>query len=85
MNSREESMFLYEINKTMEMLGHQYVFSLISKDGVAHEDFHNILDAYEKKGNHSLYEVGVDAFMLGYIYGKRAERARRRNPRKDLA
>ena len=71
-------MFLYKINKTMEMIGHQYMLPLIGKDGVAHEDFHNMLDAYRKHGSFTTYDVCTDAFMLGYIYGNRAERARRK-------
>lgn len=71
-------MFLYNANETMKMLGKQYPLGLLGKGGIAAEDFGNVLDAHEKKGMYSLFDLGMDAFMLGFIYGKRAERQKRK-------
>ena len=71
-------MFLYGMNETMEMLGYQCPISLLCGEGVAAKDFKNILDAHRKHGTYSLIDIGIDAFLLGYIYGKRAERAQRK-------
>lgn len=72
-------MFLYDVNETMNVLGHQHPTILLCGDGVAGKDFKNMLDAYRKNEIDSFYEFGVDAFMLGYIYGKRAERSKRKD------
>lgn len=71
-------MGLYDVNETMKVLGHQCPTDLLCGDGVAGKDFKNMLDAYRKNGIYSLYEVSVDAFMLGCIYGKRAERSKKK-------
>lgn len=75
-------MFLYKMNKTMELLGNQKVLSLISNDGVAAEDFKNLIDAHRKNKTNSIFDIGLDAFMLGYIYGKRVERNRKKIAKK---
>lgn len=72
-------MFLYGTNETMKMLGKQYPIGLLGKGGIAAEDFGNVLDAHKKNGTQSLFDFGVDAFMLGFIYGKRLERKRKTN------
>ena len=71
-------MFLYRMNKTMEMLGYQPSLQLVCGNGIAAEDFRNVLDAYEKSRVYSPVEIGIDSFTLGYIYGKRAERNKKR-------
>ena len=76
---------LYRENKTMEMIGHQCFLHLLSKDyGIAKEDFGNLLDAYDNQVEYDLVEVTANGFMLGYIYGKRAERARRKKMHQDV-
>ena len=70
-------MFLYSTNKTMQMLGNQYPNELIGKEGIAAEDFGNVVSAHRAKRTNNYFDIGMDFFMLGYIYGKRAERARR--------
>lgn len=77
-------MFLYDANETMKMIGHQCPASLLCGDGVATKDFKNILDAHKKKGTYSFFEVGIDVFMLDYIYGKRAERSKQKRKRQSL-
>lgn len=72
-------MFLYNANETMKMLGKQYPLGLLCKGGIAAEDFGNVLDAHMRNGTYSMFEIGIDIFMLGYIYGKRAERKKKKN------
>lgn len=76
-------MFLYKANETMRMLGHQSPVSLLAKGGIADEDYGNLIDAHIQKGTESLREFGYDAFMLGYIYGIRAERNKRKRKRQS--
>lgn len=71
-------MFLYKANETMRMLGYQYPVSLLAKGGIADKDYKNLVDAHVQKGTKSFQEFGYDAFMLGYIYGIRAERRKRK-------
>ena len=72
-------MFLYDANKTMRMLGNARPLEIVGKGQVAEDDFKNLISAFrDVKCYPNYYEVGIDAFMLGYIYGKRAERARRK-------
>lgn len=71
-------MFLYDANETMKMLGKQYPCKLLCEGGIAAEDFENMLDAYRKEETYTRFEIAMNAFMLGYIYGKRAERERRK-------
>ena len=62
----------------MKMLGHQCPLGLVGFDGSAADDFKNVIDAHKKNYTMSLFKIGTDFFMLGYIYGKRAERQRRK-------
>ena len=72
-------MFLYDTNKTMKMIGNSRPLAIVGNGQIAEDDFKNLMSAYsDVKAYPNLYEVGIDAFMLGYIYGKRAERARRK-------
>ena len=72
-------MFLYDANKTMKMLGNTRPLEIIGKGQVAEDDFKNLMSAYrDVKAYPNYFEVAIDAFMLGYIYGKRAERTRRK-------
>ena len=69
----------YRANATMQMLGHQLYCRIIEKQGFKEID--NILEA---RPYTSTMETAMDVFALGYIYGKRAERARRKG-KKDYA
>ena len=71
-------MFLYDTNETMKMLGQQSAAEIIGTGGIAAGDFQNVIAAHLINGRTNYFEVGMDAFMLGYIYGKRAERAKRK-------
>lgn len=71
-------MLVYNANSTMKMLGKQCSIPLIEKEGIAGNDFQDVLSAHEANGTSDYFSIAMDAFMLGYIYGKRAERARKR-------
>ena len=71
-------MNLYETNETMKMLGYQYPMRLLCGEGVAGEDFHNLLAAHRERGKSSVFEIGMDAVMLGFIYGIRSERSKKK-------
>jgi len=72
-------MFLYDANKTMKMLGNSCPLAIVGKGQVTEDDFKNLISAHrDAKAYPNYFEVSIDAFMLGFIYGKRAERARRK-------
>ena len=63
----------YKANETMKMLVNQPYFSIIGNQGFKEID--NILEANPYTAT---METAMDLFVLGHIYGKRAERARRK-------
>lgn len=63
----------YRKNDTMRLLGHQY--SIIWDNDVVR---HEIKEISEARPHTFTISAASDIFMLGYIYGKRAERARRK-------
>lgn len=63
----------YTLNATMQMLGYQYYLNVLTQ-----ETFSAIDDILTARPYTSTRETSMDVFMLGYIYGKRAERKRRR-------
>lgn len=71
-------MFLYRANETMKLLGKQCLYPLVTGNGIAKIDFDNVIKAHKEQPRCTMLDIGVDMFALGYIYGKRAERARRR-------
>ena len=64
---------VYELNDTMRLLGHQCPAEIITKE--ARKQMDEITAA--RKFTTTL-ETAMDMFTIGYIYGKRAERARRK-------
>lgn len=71
-------MKLYEMNDTMKLLGEQYTFELLKEGSPEREAYNDMMNAFRESGNTYYADVAIDAFALEYIYGKRAERARRR-------
>lgn len=69
-------MFLYNANETMKLLGHQHACGLLTGDGIAKDDFNNVIEAHRKQPRCTMFDIGIDMFMLGYIYGKRAVRSK---------
>lgn len=63
----------YSANKTMILLGNQCHAEIITKK--IRKEMGEITAARKYT---TTFETAIDMFMLGYIYGKRAERARRK-------
>lgn len=67
---------IYEANDTMKMLGYMPL-----PGDVKSSEVEDIINAYVPNASKSLHSLmvsyGIDVLLLGYIYGKRAERARR--------
>lgn len=66
-----------DANKTMQLIGKQYICRYIEAGAPAAADFKAVLEA--NRLNPSLFDIGVDFFTLGIMYGKKAERAARNN------
>lgn len=65
----------YEKNDTMRLLGHQFPISAFWCNGEVRKQIQEIS---EGRPYSFTLSAASDIFMLGYIYGKRAERARRK-------
>lgn len=74
-------MNLYEMNETMKLLGRQSYLEILKKDSAERNAYNDMMNAIRECGRTYYGDVALDAFALGYIYGKRAERARRRAKR----
>ena len=72
---------VYATNDTMKLIAHQSPFGLISAGGSAAEDFQNLFEAYSTTYKEYMLthmaDMVQDAFLLGYVHGKRAERAKK--------
>lgn len=64
----------YEKNDTMKLLGYQYAMEIMCNEKVR-KDMGNIAKARPYEASKS---IATDYFMLGYIYGKRAERSKKK-------
>lgn len=69
---------IYDYNETMKIIGRQMLSEYVCKDGIASTDFDEVLSA-ERANCRPLFGIALDFFALGFIYGKRAERARKKN------
>ena len=65
----------YEKNATMRLLGYQYPIPIFWGNDVVRAEMEQIKEARPYSFTLS---AAIDIFMLGYIHGKRAERARRK-------
>ena len=65
----------YKKNETMRILGNQCAIDTIWRNSELKKQ---IDDIEEARSIHIPPEIVSDFFMLGYIYGKRTERARRK-------
>lgn len=63
---------VYNTNDTMRMLGKQCSYEIISE-----EQFKKLNDIATARPSSFTKEAAIDIFMLGYIYGKKAERSRK--------
>jgi hypothetical protein len=67
----------YKRNETMEMLGKQHVLMIFERD----EIYISFKETFEANMNDNPIintSAGIDFFMLGYIWGKRDMRAKRK-------
>ncbi len=64
---------IYHVNRTMRTLGKQ----AFTRD-MLNEDFINVLTAHQSLEEDTTFHIGIDFFMLGIMYGKRLERAKKR-------
>lgn len=74
-NGREIPPSPYEKNDTMRLLGYQYPVPIFWGSDVVRTEMEQIKEARPYSFTLS---AASDIFMLGYIHGKRAERARRK-------
>ena len=68
----------YDTNETTKLLGYQCPLKFVGVDGIARTDFDNVISAHKMNRTNNYFEVVLDGFMLGYIYGKREERAKKK-------
>lgn len=66
---------IYEKNDTMRLLGKQCIVDVFWQNDEVKKAVNDISDA--RLDNFTL-DAAADLFSLGYIYGKRAERARKK-------
>ena len=69
----------YRKNKTMFMLGKNCMVNVFWGNAEVKKQIYDIAEA---RPHNFTFEAAADIFMLGYIHGKRAERARRKRGRK---
>lgn len=69
----------YEKNETMKMLEEQRAM-FIYRDGIKEK----IDDIAKARPFSVTTDAAIDIFMLGYIYGKRAERSRKKRKRQSV-
>ncbi len=63
----------YIVNETMELLGHQCYLAVLTED--VRKQMNDVVEA---RNHFSISVADIDMFMLGYIHGKRDERARKK-------
>lgn len=81
----KKNVFLYSINSTMELLGHQCILNDCSNNGSdSSKMFDDIVQAHIQKGTINIFDVGLDFFALGIIIGKREERQRKQEKRNGV-
>ena len=79
-NRRKKTM-LYEQGKTMQLLGKQYYNTMC--DSQIYKELLEVAAAHIKEykvilEEQTLVQALLDAYILGFIYGKRAERAKKK-------
>ena len=70
-----EKTFKYSRNDTMRLLGHQCLCCSLNPEGDMGKQFDDIRSANRYNWN---FDVAIDAFSLGLIWGKRIDRKRRK-------
>jgi len=72
---------IYDKNDTTRMLGYNYYSSVITPQVM--EQMNDIVKAYPYRT--TTFDTAMDMVVLGYILGKRAERARRKKQERFYA
>ena len=67
---------IYEVNDTMRLLDYQCPAEIITKE--ARKQMGDIISISTARKYTTTFATTMDMFTLGYIYGKRAARARRK-------
>lgn len=70
----------YDENRTIAVIGEQTSWNVIAPGGIGNKDFANLLAAYGTRVSalpSPLVIMLLDVFQLGFIYGKKCERARK--------
>lgn len=65
--------FVYDVNPTMKMLGKNIYLRALDQ-----QTFSELDDILEARPYSCTRDTAMDIFMLGFIYGKRAERKKRK-------
>lgn len=65
----------YDVNETMQILGQAKPSDTIT----ALNDINNVFNAYNEAPRGIAFDLALDMFNLGIIYGKKAERAKRKH------
>jgi hypothetical protein len=68
----------YNQSKITKIIGRSSFYSYITPGGEAYEEYKDILNAYSNKKDCEFYELFIAFFALGFIWGKRKERQRRK-------
>ena len=64
----------YSENHTMQMLGKNYYSAVFANGG-----YEAMNDVIKARPFTCTFETAMDVFAIGYIYGKRAERAKKKH------
>lgn len=64
---------VYDSNDTMKLLGKQYTGKMLGQ-----EQFNAINDIAKARPRSFTESSAIDLYLLGYIYGQRAERAKKK-------
>lgn len=70
---------IYNKNDVMKIIGQHCACTFIGPGKVANDDFMKVVEAHrtaEPRYN-DIFAIGINFFMLGMIYGRKAERAKR--------
>lgn len=68
----------YNQSKITKIIGCSSFYSYITPGGEAYEEYKDILNAYSNKKGGEFYDWFIAFFALGFIWGKRKERQKRR-------
>ena len=68
----------YNQSKITKIIGRSSFYSYITPGGEAYEEYKDILNAYSNKKGCEIYDLFIAFFTLGFIWGKRKERQKRR-------